>query len=341
MMKYFILVSLFTLGSELYAQQEFVIGNKYKLYSEILHEERSLWIYLPEGYKTYNQQRYPVLYVLDGERQFQNAVATQDFFSRGMYASIPPMIVVGIVNTDRSRDLTPTHAPVTRVERKGLSFQTSGGASAFRTFLKSELMPFVNKEFRTSGYNILIGHSFGGLFALHTLLQEPDLFNAYVSIDPSLWWDNAKLVNEAEHTWPTQKNLNGKNLFIAMANNPPTLRDTSTNHPRAIRRLVKQVLPLHEGNLRWSWKYYEHEDHGTVVHSAIADGLRFVFDGLQLEVKDVPYSPTMVKEQYDKVITNIGFPLQIDSGLLNQLIEYCRSEGFTGSVEVLEKLKSE
>ena len=92
------------------AQESIVIGHKEKLYSETLNEERNYWIYLPPSYQdnNYGKASYPVIYLLDGDTHFTTAVAIQKTFTRGMYNNMPECIIVGILNTDRSRDLTPS-----------------------------------------------------------------------------------------------------------------------------------------------------------------------------------------------------------------------------------------
>lgn len=338
-MKKYIIISFILMSYLSNAQESFEIGKKYRLYSDILKEERSFWVHLPKDYNQFEQEKYPVAYVLDGETQFQQVVSTEAFLSKGMYASIPQMIVVGIINTDRTRDLTPSHAPIQRIERKGASFETSGGADKFHRFLEHELQPFINKAFRTSNYNLLIGHSFGGLFSIYSLIHHPNTFQAYFAIDPSLWWNNNEMLKEAETNLHTGY-FKGKSLYVAMAHNPPTARDTSTNHPRAIERFTKHILTQKSSNqLRWNWKFYERYDHGTVVLPSVFDAFKYLFEGLQLEVKDIPTNPTLVKNQYEDVSQKIGFPLHINLGLLKQLQEYAKSQGYLESVQELEKLK--
>jgi len=276
---------------------------------------------------------------LDGEMNFQYSAPIVSFLSKGVYASIPNMIVVGINNTDRTRDLTPTNAPIgDPADKKIKLFTSSGGAENFKKFLKDELIPTIDSSYRTNGYKILSGHSFGGLFAIHTLITTPELFNAYIALDPSLWWDNGKTLQDAE-LFLQKNSLKGKSLYIGLANTPSSPRDLASNHPQAIQQFTKEILPKEQSKLRWDWKFYEDEDHGTISLPAFYDALKFLYKGFQLPVKEIPYSPQIVKEQYLKLSERIGFNLPIDNNLLDQLIDYCQRQGFPQSAEELKKLK--
>jgi len=158
------------------------------LASRVLGQERTLLVRLPRGYET-GTRRYPVLFLLDAEWHFNIAAADVELLSECSYATphpIPELIVVGVVNTDRNRDFTPTNRPVFR----NMRFPTSGGAAAFRRFLVEELLPVIDRTYRTHPYRILAGWSLGGLFAVDTLLGDTPVFDSYLAISPSLWWDD-------------------------------------------------------------------------------------------------------------------------------------------------------
>jgi len=129
--------------------------------SEILDEDRDLVIYLPDDYYT-SGNHYPVLYLLDGRTHFHHATGAVNFLS--VYGKIPDMIVVSVINVDRNRDFSPIHD-----ER----IPTSGGAEKFLGFVSEELIPNLDNYYRTSGFNVLMGHSFGGTFAVYSLLTKP------------------------------------------------------------------------------------------------------------------------------------------------------------------------
>ena len=150
------------------AQEPIIIGTKHQLYSNLLKEQRSYRISLPKSYtdKKYKPASYPVLYLLDGEMAFEYYVSVVRFLSKGVYASIPEMIVIGIDNTDRTRDLTPTKASKRSPDDAAkILFTNSGGGENFIQFINTELIPAVDSAYRTNGYKIFAGHSFGGLYS--------------------------------------------------------------------------------------------------------------------------------------------------------------------------------
>src|SRR3712207_3662198 len=119
---------------------------------------------------------------------------------------MPEMIVVGISNTDRTRDLTPTR--VARLpDNPNAGFPTSGGADKFLKFIETELIPMVESKYRTQPYRALAGHSLGGLFAVHTLVTKPELFNSYIAVSPSLQWDNYEEIDRVKEFFKTRKEL--------------------------------------------------------------------------------------------------------------------------------------
>ena len=187
------------------------------IHSAVLGEERTVLVRLPEGYE-HSAERYPVLYVLDAEYFFQQATSAVQFLSELGYEGgqhpIPEMIVVGVVNVDRERDYTPTHAPVQSNGR--LSFPTSGGAAAFRQFLEAELIPLVESRYRTLPHRVLSGWSLGGLFTVHTYLEKPDLFSRYLAISPSLWWEDSVVVKNTRRRLRSGGTLSPDRLVITL-----------------------------------------------------------------------------------------------------------------------------
>lgn len=184
------------------------IGTVDSLKSKILNETREIWVYVPDnGNPT---QKYPVAYLLDGDWYFHSFTGIVSHLGEISGNSvIPDMIVVGIVNTDRIRDLTPTVDSSTN--------ELTGGGEAFTSFIEKELMPYVETKYPVTPYRMLIGHSIGGLLVVNTFLKHTSLFNSYIALDPSLWWDSKKLLNES-HSILKQDKFKGKSLFLAIAN---------------------------------------------------------------------------------------------------------------------------
>jgi predicted alpha/beta superfamily hydrolase len=267
------LLSLPAFPAELGDARQVASATQFTIRSEILKEDRVVLIYVPDTYgsESARQKRYPVLYLLDGRAYFE--VTTGIAHHLGSWNAavqwIPDLIVVAIQNTKRTRDMTPTHMT------EGLYSSDSGGAATFRRFLESELMPAVDNKFRTSEERILVGHSLAGLFVLDTFLERPHLFDAYIASDPSLWWDNNLLARklEAQSGSPRGKSVR---LYIAQANSPDATPGEHDAHKAGITAF-RAALGAAKWPVRYSYQYFEDENHLSVPLQAIYRGLLFVF----------------------------------------------------------------
>ena len=314
---------------------EIVIGRVDSIYSSIIGEERKIWVYVPGGSNDFlfSQKHYPVAYLLDGDAHFYSVMGMIQQLSEVNGNTIcPEMIVVGIPNTDRSRDLTPTH-----VEPGGTyNFQgSSGGGEKFTSFIEKELIPHIDSLYPTAPFRMMIGHSLGGLMVVNTLINHTDLFNAYLAIDPSLWWDNQKLLKRAESIL-YQKKFENKTLFLAVANTMSpgmdtmhVVHDTSGNtiHIRSILEFAK-ALKANTGNgLCWSYKYYNNDSHGSVPLIGEYDALRFIFDFYQMpsldNLFDTSFCATdavsMLQDHYKNVSKKMGYSMLPPEDLVNNL----------------------
>ena len=239
-----------------------IIGHTLTLHSSVLDEDRTLLIYLPANYQTPGQP-LPVIYLLDGRGNFRHTTATVDLLvSNGR---MPRSMVVGIANTDRSRDFTA----VVNTER------SSGGADSFLDFIESELIPFVDGNFRTAPYRILIGHSLGGLFALHVLVERPGLFNTIIAISPAITNDE----RVGEGMTPLSERLAATladpkprpvSLFITMSDGEGADWEIDIE---AVMDVLKTDAPV---GFEWEFRRMTGEDHGTTVHGSTFYGLRFI-----------------------------------------------------------------
>lgn len=218
-------------------------GEKYTIHSKLLNENRQYWVYLPPSYQS-SRKKYPVLYLLDGESNFDWASKVAQFF--GDTFETPEMMVVGIPNTDRDRDLTPTHVP---------DLASSGGGPLFEKFLSDELTPEIDTKFRTVPYRILLGHSLGGIIAVDSFLRQTNGFQAYIAIDPSLWWDNRIFVQRAKEFSPRTNSHDA--LFIAEANTD----GPATNSNKYSSDMFLAALKTNSSDIRVGWQFFDHEDH--------------------------------------------------------------------------------
>jgi predicted alpha/beta superfamily hydrolase len=281
---------------------EVVIGRIDNLRSGILQEQRTFWVHLPPGAQggQHTNKKYPVVYVLDGDKNFTSVVGMIDLLSSVNGNNVvPEMIVIGILNTNRVRDLTPTHVDSGLWINDDMA-KWSGGGEKFTAFLEHELIPYIDSSYPASPYRMLIGHSLGGLVAVSTLLLHPHLFRSYVVIEPSMWWDSQKLLHAttaalAHGSGP----LKGTNIFLGMAHTQVPGMDTSrlqkdttsgTLHPRSILELAHALTSATAGDQQVAFKYYDAESHASVPVIATYDALHVVFADYPLQFQDNYFS---------------------------------------------------
>ncbi|GAB3690611.1 alpha/beta hydrolase-fold protein [Spirosoma flavus] len=358
MKKWFTLTLFILLPRLILAQptQQIVIGKIDSLTSKVLHETRKLWVHVPDSYKQegISKRRYPVVYLLDGESHFPSVVGMIHQLSTVNGNTIcPEMIVVGIANTNRLRDLTPTPgggmipSAADSTRRKN-----SGGGEAFTAFIEGELMPYIDSQYPTEPYKLFIGHSLGGLLVINTLIRHPNLFNAYVAIDPSMWWADQQLLNTARQVIASQKYA-GKVLFMGIANtmesNMDTLRvqaDTSgsTKHIRSILALDRLLKANRQTGLRYQGKYYGLDDHSSVPLITEYDALHFIFEAYSLKLTDQDYEQDntqladKLRTHFAAATRQLGYTVKPPEGLVNELGTYMVSQKKFKKAESLFKL---
>ena len=312
-------------------KEDISIGKKQILHSGLLDEDRSIWIYLPRNISSALAagRKYPVLYLLDGESHFTSVAGLVQQFSEANGNTLcPEMIVVGIPNTNRQRDLTPTHSGV----------NTSGGGEIFTSFIEKELIPHIDSLYPTAPYRIFVGHSLGGLLVVNALLHHSQLFNAYLAIDPSMWWDNRTILKQAD-TLLTRERFKGRTLYLAVANTLPPELDTTTvrkdsgentNHIRSILLLADRLKKANGNGLRWDYKYYSEETHSSVPLISEYDGLRFIFNFYNYKndnkLYDSSFSVTLaiasINEHYKNISAKMGYQVLPPETYINDLGQY-------------------
>ena len=258
-------------------------GKKDSITSAILNQKRFIQVVLPDGYKPGTANKYDVLYVLDGEGNTKTMSDIQQFLSNENY--MPKVILVGVLNVDRNKDLTPTREE---------PFATSGGADKFLAFFKNELIPYINKTYPSDGDNILFGHSFGGLFVTYALLNEPQIFKSYLAADPSYWWGKGNMIREAAVKLPKLANKD-KTLFISGREGEGMIGMAILPMDTVLQ---KSAVP----GLTWKIAAYPNETHGSVRLKSIYDGLRFIYDGYQQKGPEIhPMAGIMLKNKPIKI----------------------------------------
>ena len=270
------------------SNNDIVLGTIDTIHSNILGEERDLWIYLPRSAQESAEDRiYPVVYLLDGSGHFRSVSGmVYQLSTTNGNRILPEMIVVGIPNTDRMRDLTPTHTE-----------GTTGGGTAFLDFIENEVIPHVETNYPASQYRTFIGHSLGGLMAIEALITRPEVFENYIAIDPSLWWDEQSVLHRAEAAL-AERNFTGKSLYVTVANTQPAgmsveevVNDTQdrTTHIRSILQFSRTAEADTQSGLNFGWAYYDEDTHGSVPLISEYEGFRFLFPW---------YSPSLKLRQF-------------------------------------------
>ncbi len=289
------------------------IGKIENFRSKILNENRKLWIYYPDTYAQYHDtsKRYPVIYLLDGDANFGTVVGIVHNLSQVNGNSVcPEMIIVGILNTDRTRDFTPTRTQIDPPYFDSLSARRTGGGEKFISFLEKELIPYIDSSYPTQPYKMIIGHSLGGLLAMEILVDHPKLFNAYICIDPSMWYDKGRYLKTVKKKLSETKYSHTR-LYLGIANTMPDgmsfekmKKDTSrdTRHMRDIFELDNHLKSVKNNGLKYASKYYANDSHTTVPLISQYDGLRFIFDfyDIALKPKDFEDTTDFLARKYQK-----------------------------------------
>jgi predicted alpha/beta superfamily hydrolase len=242
----------------------FVIGEIREINSTILGEKRILNVHLPAQYDS--SKSYPVIYLLDGSAQedFLHIVGLAQFFN--MQYTMPEMIIVGIANVDRKRDFT---FPTTNADLKK-EFPTTGGSEKFIQFIEKELQPFITQNYKTTKDNYLIGQSLGALLASEILLKKPTLFNHYLIVSPSLWWDDESLLKSAENTISKTDYANVY-VYLAVGSDEPKIMVKDANS------FYKALIKSNSKDFTVNFMRLDKENHATVLHQAINEAFRLLF----------------------------------------------------------------
>ncbi len=315
MKKLAILIPLMCLAVGLaFAGDPIIIGETLTIPSKIMGEERTILVSTPPGYDR-TSQGYPVLYMTDGDQHLTHTRGTVDFLSGN--GLMPQVIIVGVANTDRTRDLTPTHVASRTIDGQVYESPTSGGASTFLDFFEQELFPYVDANYRTLPLRIFAGHSFGGLFALNAIFTRPATFGAVIAASPSLNWDDELPVRQAATFFDGRKELNAT-LFVAMAN-----EEDGEPRPNRLDRLEQELEENSIDGFSWQVMRMPDETHGSMVLRAHYWGLRFVFESWQLppdpETGVFEGGTEELKAHYAGLSKRYGFTVIPGEQVVNQL----------------------
>lgn len=245
------------------------IGETLEINSDILGEKRTLNIYLPPGYDNSQDVSYPVIYLLDGSlnEDFLHIVGLVQFFE--MQMGFPKTIVVGIGNVDRKRDFT-FHTDIASLTK---TYPTTGKSALFIDFIEKELKPFIRNKYKTGKQEILLGQSLGGLVATEIFFKKPGLFNNYIIVSPSLWWDNESLLKAGKTYLDTHLDSEIK-VTVIVGKERKQMEDDA----QALAVLLQNSK---HKKLKVDFITMPKEDHATILHNAIYE----VFQRMSKEFK--------------------------------------------------------
>lgn len=306
-----------------------VIGEKFQIESKLLAETRTYVIHTPDSYKS-GKDAYPVLVLLDAENNFAYTSAAVHLLSAN--GRIPPMIVVGISNTDRRRDMTPSK-PATGFGGTPWT-GSAGGADKFLAFIADELLPTIDRNYRTRPYRVLIGHSLGGLFAVYALMNRPEVFKGYVITSPALFWDDQALVKAAQPFFAAHKDLRA-DLYMTMANEDDTMLGGAWKLSAV---LEESKLP----DLRWQFKRSPEEDHGTIPYISTYEGLQAIFAGYRIADPIALFEEgglPAFERHYAAVSKRMGYTVAVPTGVYAAMVfEQSNRERFAEAKEIGGKM---
>lgn len=288
--------------------------------SRVLGEPRVAQVRLPDGYAA-GTGRYPVVYVLDGPEHLEVTAAIAAYLARA--GAMPKVIVVSVLNVDRNRDFTPSRAP--RAPGSGARPPpASGGADRFLRFLREELVPIVDGNFRTERFRVLSGHSLGGLFALHVLASAPGTFDAYLAASPSAQWDHELVVKELRRRLEESPRLD-RSLFVSLGNEKSMVPAFES-----LRTVLRASSPP---GFRWESARFASDAHGIVPLPTTMQGLSFVFEGylppLDPDTGRFAGSLDELEAHYRTLSTRLGFEVLPPEGIVNEKGYALLAEGKT------------
>ena len=289
-----------------------VVHNLHTINSQILGEQRTILVRLPPNYGR-GDEKFPVVYMLDAHPP-QNAMMAGIIEQQVWGGMMPEMILVGIQNTNRTRDLTPT-----KTER-------GGGGDKFLQFIETEVMPLVEKNYRTQPFRIFAGHSLGGLTVVYSFLTRPEMFNAYIAASPSLIWDNNFVIGRAEEIFKQKKEYK-KTMFLALGNEPELQKGFNSFKDLLARAKLK--------DFEYEFRQLNEENHGSIVLPAYYWGLRKIFDGWTTPDNG---SIEDLENHFKKLSTRFGYTILIPEETLNSVgYQFLRANKTVEAIDVFRK----
>jgi len=241
------------------------IGNvtRISIDSKVLEENRDFLVHLPENYRTSNK-RYPVLYLLDGERHINHAIIATQLLQQ--QERIPELIIVAITNTHTWGSDNSTRQRDLEIEKEN-----------FTLYIKNEVMSYVNKNYQTTGLNTLFGHSLAGYFSADLLATQPNLFNNYIAASPVLQ-DYEIDIYKKILTNSKKENIAEKSFYFTLSSEDKARRKEVTY---ALNNFVNLLTEKSPKNINWHYQFFENQTHSTIYFPTFFPGMTYVFKSYQ------------------------------------------------------------
>ncbi len=307
------LIGLTTASSQT-PQVASVVHSPHTIKSTAVGEDRTILVRVPTNYER-SQTRFPVIYMLDAHPP-QNAMMAGMVEQQVWGDVMSDAIIVGIQNTNRLRDMTPTPG-----DREG-----AGGAEKFLRFIETEVVPFVDKNYRTEPFRVIAGHSLAGLFVVYALIERPDAFNGYIAASPNVHWDNNYVIKRAEEAFKKRSEWN-KTLFIGLGDEPAYMEGYN-----AFQQLMKRTKPK---NLEYEFRLFTDENHGSVVLPAYYAGLRKIYAGWAAPGNG---SVADLENHYGNLSKRYGYTIKLPEALMNRVgYQLLRGGNIAEAIEVFKK----
>jgi len=319
-LKFIILVISFLIFPKILSGQptnKIVTGEKHIIHSEIMGEDKEYWVHLPMNYDN-STDKYPVLYITDGDEHFFLASGITEFMS-SQYV-IPELIVIAIFHKDRNHELTPTHCAVDNNGFNSNAVKVSGGGLKLLQFIEKELIVEIESKYRTGPYRILAGHSLGGLFTVYAYLNSNQLFNAFIAMDPVLTWDNYLCERTLKTLTYQSPNLNSK-LYISSAHNSPYGKPDKSPFRLAQDSFYKVLKAKQDSNSKHD--YFENQKHLTVPYQSLYAGLSYIFSGFNiLDAPQFVIEVPFIQEHYKRESVSFGIEFKPSERLMEMFGKY-------------------
>lgn len=293
------------------------IGRTIPIESRVLGETRQISVTLPRNYAT-SAERYPVLVVLDGEFEHEIAASIARFYAAT--SILPPTIVIGVRNVDRMRDMTTKPAPSFTPPKEAVA--SAGGADRFLTFLADELLPYVDRSYRTAPMRVLVGHSLGGMFALYALAQRPTAFTGYVVMEPAIWWNDELEFRSARDVLRSGAAPRARVMFV---NTRHTGLDTTSWGGG--RSMVRELSVAGE-------------THSSMAAQGMLVALRTMFADFRPSDWRPGTRPIAMLDRYDSLAARVGYAVPIPAGAYERAIRMAiHARDFDDAARALDRME--